>query len=142
MRALSLHRPWGELIAAGLKRIETRDWWSLPKCLLGGRVAIHAAKKIDKAAARRIEGVCRELGIDPPEIGLSAGGVILCHARVHAVTRLEDTAWERSRALCACWGLVGIHLTDVRRLRTPVPYRGHPRIFHVPDEVLGLEKPQ
>lgn len=43
MKAISLHQPYASLIAAGAKRIETRDWF--PQCLRPGQlVAIHAAK--------------------------------------------------------------------------------------------------
>lgn len=40
---LSLWQPWGSLISAGFKRHETRHWPTRVR----GRVAIHAAKKID-----------------------------------------------------------------------------------------------
>lgn len=44
LKALSLHQPWASLLAAGYKRIETRDW--RPQSLRPGQlVAIHAAKK-------------------------------------------------------------------------------------------------
>ncbi|KKN65507.1 hypothetical protein LCGC14_0481110 [marine sediment metagenome] len=40
MKALSLTQPWATLMAAGLKRIETRSWGTKYR----GRIAIHAAK--------------------------------------------------------------------------------------------------
>ena len=133
MKALSLHRPWAELIACELKRIETRDWLSLPKCLLGQRIAIHAAKRIDATAVERIR---RDTGLDVSHVALSPGGCIVATARVHAVEWLDGSPYEVFRALCACRGLVGIHLTEVRRVRPPRPFRGHQRIFNVPDDLL------
>lgn len=50
MKAISLWQPWASLIACGAKRYETRDW-PPPSKLIGQRIAIHAAKKIDKEAA-------------------------------------------------------------------------------------------
>lgn len=54
MKAISLWQPWASLIAAGIKPFETRDW-APPRELIGQRIAIHAAKKIDKGAAEFAE---------------------------------------------------------------------------------------
>lgn len=54
MRAISLWQPWAQLIACGAKPYETRDW-APPYSLIGQRIAIHAAKKIDKGAAEFAE---------------------------------------------------------------------------------------
>ena len=50
MKAISLWQPWASLIACGAKPFETRSW-APPRELIGQRIAIHAAKKIDKGAA-------------------------------------------------------------------------------------------
>lgn len=50
MKAISLWQPWASLIACGAKPFETRHW-APPRNLIGQRIAIHAAKKIDKEAA-------------------------------------------------------------------------------------------
>src|SRR5262245_34476504 len=44
MKAISLWQPWASLIAIGTKTMETRDW-APPREYLGGRIAIHAAKR-------------------------------------------------------------------------------------------------
>lgn len=49
MKAISLWQPWASLIACGAKPFETRHW-APPRELIGQRIAIHAAKKIDKGA--------------------------------------------------------------------------------------------
>jgi hypothetical protein len=54
MKAISLWQPWASLIACGAKPYETRHW-APPRDLIGQPIAIHAAKKIDKQAARFAE---------------------------------------------------------------------------------------
>ena len=49
MKAISLWQPWASLIACGAKPFETRHW-APPRELIGQRIAIHAAKKVDKDA--------------------------------------------------------------------------------------------
>lgn len=56
MKAISLWQPWASLIACGVKVYETRDW-APPRDLIGQRIAIHAAKKVDKDAARLAEEI-------------------------------------------------------------------------------------
>lgn len=47
IKAISLWQPWASLIAAGLKRHETRHWPTSYR----GPIAIHAAKRLDVAGA-------------------------------------------------------------------------------------------
>lgn len=47
IKALSLWQPWASLVAAGVKRHETRHWATNYR----GRIAIHAAKTLDLAGA-------------------------------------------------------------------------------------------
>lgn len=49
MKAISLWQPWASLIVAGIKPYETRGWGP-PTALIGQRIAIHAAKMVDKDA--------------------------------------------------------------------------------------------
>lgn len=49
MKAISLWQPWASLVACGAKPYETRHW-APPRELIGQRIAIHAAKKVDKDA--------------------------------------------------------------------------------------------
>lgn len=41
MKALTLHQPWASFVAAGFKRVETRDWDTSYR----GPLAIHAAQR-------------------------------------------------------------------------------------------------
>ncbi len=54
MKAISLWQPWASLIACGAKPYETRSW-APPRALIGHTIAIHAAKKVDKEAAKMAE---------------------------------------------------------------------------------------
>lgn len=44
MKAITLWQPWAELVALGVKHIETRSW-PAPPAIIGQRIAIHAAAK-------------------------------------------------------------------------------------------------
>jgi hypothetical protein len=46
MKVISIIQPWATLIAIGEKKFETRSWSTKYR----GELAIHASKKIDKAA--------------------------------------------------------------------------------------------
>jgi len=46
MYAITLWQPWATAMAAGFKTIETRPW-PAPKNLIGQRIAIHAAKRLN-----------------------------------------------------------------------------------------------
>jgi hypothetical protein len=52
--ALTVHRPWSELIARGLKTVETRGW-APPPWMLGRYLAIHASTRWDQEGAEFIE---------------------------------------------------------------------------------------
>ena len=47
MRATTLHQPYATLCAMEVKRVETRSWPAPPK-LIGQRIAIHAGKTVSK----------------------------------------------------------------------------------------------
>lgn len=54
MKAISVWQPWAQLIACGAKPYETRHW-PPPRDLIGTTIAIHAAKKVNRAAAALAE---------------------------------------------------------------------------------------
>lgn len=54
MKAISLWQPWASLIACGDKPFETRHW-PPPRELIGQRIGIHAAKKVDREAVGLVE---------------------------------------------------------------------------------------
>ncbi len=56
MKAISLWQPWASLIACGAKPYETRGY-PPPRELIGQRIAIHAAKHVDKETRSFAEDV-------------------------------------------------------------------------------------
>jgi activating signal cointegrator 1 len=49
MKVITVIQPWATLLALGVKKFETRSWATKHR----GELAVHAGKKIDKAACRR-----------------------------------------------------------------------------------------
>jgi hypothetical protein len=49
MKCLTIRQPWATLVALGEKQFETRSWQTSYR----GELAIHAGKRVDKAACRR-----------------------------------------------------------------------------------------
>jgi activating signal cointegrator 1 len=143
MKAISLHQPWASLIMLGEKRIETRDWCP-PRALLGERIAIHAAKRIDECV---LHPPFSRFFPEPYRVPLGAllGSVVL------------DSAWQIDRTLTASEllerngaehervfgdytpGRFAWLLRDVRVLEVPIPFRGAQRWFDVPEPPLGSE---
>lgn len=86
MKTLSIRQPWAWLIIHGdpPKDIENRSW----KTGVRGRIGIHAAKKIDRAAYDRlVEKVAL-----PPIEELKTGGIIGSVDLVDCVTE-SDSPW-------------------------------------------------
>ena len=139
IRALSLHRPWGELIIAGLKTVETRGWKHLPVCLVGNRLAIHSAQQLDKGSLlvlRRALGAAHlralfERGLVDCYNRADTQTGIIGHVRVTGVRALIGNALERGAALCNCWGRIGICVDDPVRLREPIICPGRQRFWWV-----------
>jgi hypothetical protein len=160
MKAITLHQPWATFTALELKSIETRTH-SRFASLVGQRIAIHAAKKVDisdrwngylQAALDRRQRPT----YDEPyalrkwiyeqarlwKMMSAARGAILCTAYVQEHRRLSVK--DSFFALCDCSPdhkgnpLYGLILSDVIRLEKPVLWRGYQGIFNVPDEALKL----
>ena len=124
MPAITLHRPWPELIARGLKRVETRTH-SRFAGLDGRRVAIHAGKAWDADA---LEYAAEWLGDEEPLAGIAPETCppgVVCTAEVaeHRRIRPGDSA--------ACLfevepadRLYGLFLADVYRLPDRAPAKG------------------
>jgi hypothetical protein len=152
MKALSLWQPWATLIAIGAKSIETRSWSTTYR----GPLAIHAAKKWDRATSRMcadepFRSQLLAAGYEPQrsDWGLPLGAVV-------ALARVEDCFQfkaadmvnrqgerrplpdEMERAFGDYFpGRFGLILRDVRKLERPIPYRGHQGPFDIPDEMLA-----
>ena len=137
MYCFSLWRPYPALIALGFKTIESRRWFSLPRYLVGNRLAIHAAKAIEPGAVEEAMAA-RGKWFDATELSRIDswnGPGLVCHGLVAAVrwTTPDDAA-----AVCAFCPdrRVGIVLADVRRLLEVIPYKGHQGLMTVPDDLI------
>jgi hypothetical protein len=152
MKALSLIQPWATLIAIGAKRIETRSWSTEYR----GPIAIHASKwltptgRIVSADVERClalshrEPFCTELTMadiwtvsDLPSGALVATARLVDVVRTELITRsisdVERDFGEYSPGRFA-W-----RLADVRRLPSPIPYRGLPGLWDLPDVALAVQ---
>lgn len=153
MRCISLHQPWASLIAIGAKWIETRGWQSN----YVGPLAIHAAKSngmlsMEGELAAYQAFRCADLPIDLRQI--PHGAIIAVCRLVKCVPTCDDNAWTEDCDFAKLkdgtivWppellfgdyspNRYGWILGDVKRLKTPIPWRGHQRFFNVPDDIIA-----
>jgi len=125
MIAISLWQPWASLIADGRKKVETRHW-SPPKMYAGTRIAIHAARKIDKEAAR-------DFGYDPetiPRGALVATVVLIGWIQFTEENVMQFSAEEKLYGDFHC-ERYGWFLRDAIKLDPPVPCKGLQKFFFV-----------
>lgn len=105
---ITLHRPWSDWIALGLKTIETRTHNRFG-CLIGRRIGIHSGRRYDRNAsvsAYPYIGLCEYLP-------MSSAGRILCTAFVERFRLLGPA--DAPRALIECNSpRFGLFLKDVQ----------------------------
>ena len=138
MKALSLWQPWASLIAADVKRFETRHWDTRYR----GPIEIHAAKRLEAVGiSDELRAICeRRFGADWSDT-LPRGAVV-------AIAELVGV-WPTPRAMrCnliddaefACGnykpGRFAWELNHVRAFDPPVPYRGRQGLFNIPDGLV------
>jgi len=110
MKALSLTQPWASLIADGRKRIETRSW----PTSFRGRIAIHAAKSIDKEA-------CAEFGYRPEDL---PRGAIIGTIELYGCVRFPSPLAPPDEYGDFYEGRYGFLLKDFCEAPKPIPTRG------------------
>lgn len=164
MRIITLTQPWASAVAWGLKRIETRSWWTSYR----GPLAIHAAQSLDPAGGEAgLLRLCTEieaLRLEMLRRRMVIGGVLnvsaLPRGQVVAVSdlkmceRTEDLVAVRDvfspawREVLAPWPMTpaerslgnygperfGWLLADVQELLFPITYRGGQGLRRVSDE--------
>lgn len=142
MKGISLWQPHATWIALKWKTIETRDHDRFA-CLRGRRVAIHAAKKFDPGYSVFPKGR-KATGLEFVKLYQwmrRCMGCIVCTAVICEIRRcpevdfVEREEWERR----ACYDIRNKYLhflEDIEPLKTPVPFRGRPWVFDVPDELI------
>lgn len=134
IKALSLWQPWASLVAAGVKRHETRHWHTPYR----GAIAIHAAKTLDLAGAP--DELCEAALGSRWQQELVRGAVVavatLADCR-HAETIADRLTRADRNAGNFAPGRFGWRLEQVRRLKVPIPAVGRQGLFQwIPPEDL------
>jgi hypothetical protein len=108
MKAITLKRPWANLIEMGAKTIETRTHNRF-RGLVGQRIAIHAGKGWDEYAIRQAN---EYINIQDWQVRGRAGQ-ILCTVEVWGFEQLGE--WHSKAALCDCssGNLYGLFLRNI-----------------------------
>lgn len=86
--AITVHRPWSELIARGVKTIETRSWAPY-SFMLGRYLAIHASTRWDQEGAEFITRCHARFLIDAPRVEECPAGIVAVAQLVGWVQRVE-----------------------------------------------------
>lgn len=141
VKCLSLWQPWASLIAAGVKQVETRHWYTPYR----GRIAIHAAKKLVSDCGVLLDELCiDEFG--PHWRSVLPRGEIVCIARLVACERMLHPEYptphgypSKEELICGNWaqGRFAWLLDDIQPLKPTVPYRGLQGLFTLPVGVLA-----
>ena len=150
MKAISLWQPWASAISLGIKRIETRSWETDYR----GPLAIHAAKRLEEAQARRLKAE----GVPLPDFYPTGAIVAVCElatiVTARGIRNGDDALWPvliphpKGGNLSIAHGPYERRLGDygdgrfawvlrnVRALERPVQLRGRQGLFDVPDELI------
>lgn len=132
MRALTIRQPWAELICAGFKDVENRFW----RYRNPGDLLIHAGKVIDTHAVSKLKEDRKEL-VEVLESTFTLGAIL-------GICRVKEILWRsehkglRDGSQFSSWhevGCWGWYLTDVCKFDKPIPFRGMPGLFNVPDDI-------
>jgi activating signal cointegrator 1 len=115
------------LIVSGKRRFEIRSWRTDYKgCLL-----IHAAKKIDEEACRRLAIPCGEFAL----------GAIVGKVRIEEIIEFTPGTWQALQPEHMEWsdfrpGTFGWRLSEAVKFESPIPWSGSLGLFDVPDNVI------
>ena len=119
MTALSIKQPWAELILRGLKDVENRTWETAYR----GQFIIHAGKKLDAEAYRRLS---------PYHEFKELPSGILGVCELVSCSLVVSSGWHEP-------GYGGLYLMGIRRFTRPIPFNGRQCFFDVPDELVEEE---
>ncbi len=129
MKCLTLSSPFAEAVAYGLKDVENRD-----RRFRGEhRLLIHVglARRL-RAAAQRVQSMVASI---ESFIGLHPGHIIgVCYLRPGVRVHEIDSPWA-SGPWCH-------PVTHARVFPKPIPWRGMPGMFDVPDELVAEQLEQ
>ncbi len=115
MKTLTLIQPWATLIMDGRKAVETRSWSTNYR----GRLAIHAGKRVDKAAAD-------EAGYSLEEL---PRGAVLGTVELVCVHEMTNELLQEASGSEKAWGVweqgrFAWYLGSVLRFPQPVQAKG------------------
>ena len=121
--ALSLWQPWASAIALGLKKIETRSWYTPYR----GPLLIHAAKT-------------RQGGSAPARWGAVPYGALVARCILVDVVRAENAHVSEAEGQWGDFepGRWAWLLRDVVPLSPPIPWRGRQGLFDVDSGACGV----
>lgn len=141
MKAITIHQPWAQLIALGIKKIETRSW----RTHYQGPIAIHASQRLDfldvfiatVSSQRTVVKKLKEAGFDSL-CDLPFGCVIGVGYldRVDPAHEIDLAPKELERQLgLFCEGRFAWRFSQTRLLETPIPACGHQGLWNLPEEL-------
>lgn len=141
LKALTLHQPWAQLVAAGHKRIETRSWQTEYRGLL----AIHAAQR--QPGETELFTTMAENGIDLHGIGpfnVHHGAIVAIATLADVVPTnylLDSDSGGRYTSELPygdfSHGRYAWLLEDIQALSEPFPISGHQGLWNVEIDVAG-----
>ena len=131
MKALTLWQPWASLMAAGIKRIETRSWSTTHR----GPLLICAARHTewDTFLYRHVKTSPEIVAFLKGHAGGYPEGVALAVVNLYGVTPTEDALPNPLEEALGNYkpGRSAWLTNDCRRLRKLFPVRGRQRLFNV-----------
>ena len=147
--AVTLWQPYAELVAARVKRYETRTW-APPAETIGRRLAVHAAAKNPRSGQHAIDAAPATALVDPHRRSNLELGAVVATATLSGAWEIRK-AHEREDGTTVIIGddITDIvptstgdytpgrwvwHLTLVDRLDDPIYRRGGQRIWYLPAE--------
>jgi hypothetical protein len=143
-RALSLTRPWTELVTSGVKDVENRSWHTPAR----GWLVVHGAKSWDDAATSLLHELIADgmvtpehhAALDTCDLSRTAPvgylGIVRitdCHQAGDLLCRSDEDP-----SSCSPWAFDGSwhwRLEGARRFPAPIPGAGRLGLFVVPPEV-------
>ena len=132
MPALTIWSPFGSMIAAGVKTIETRTH-NRYSSLQGQRIAIHQGKK--QVPTDRVFTAARAVGASRAATWLMyhssecPRGHVIATAFVPTARALDGSIDDNVAACFETEGLYGLILTDIRQLEVPVKVKGQQGVW-------------
>lgn len=135
MQALTIYQPWAWAICHAGKRLENRPW-APPPSMIGERLAIHAAVKVDGMDAfEQVRDHCSQLLARRLDAEDMPTGCVVAVARITGILRRQPF---RSSEQFAWWaGPVALELDVLVVLPSPVPCIGRQKLWNLPKEVVA-----